>query len=90
MLAEGAVNSGRLLRIISMLVDGTGDFSSRLAAEDNTNASEGSSGQGGSYKYFCFFYVCLLAFRQQQHTWGRLEWVERRFLIDPPLKENVI
>ncbi|KAM3247212.1 hypothetical protein P3L10_008979 [Capsicum annuum] len=46
MLVEGAVNSGRLLKIISMLAEGTMDISSRQAAEDNTNASGGSSGQG--------------------------------------------
>ncbi|PHT47665.1 hypothetical protein CQW23_11873 [Capsicum baccatum] len=46
MQEQGAVNSGRLLRIISMLVDGIGDISIWLAAEDNTNASGGSSRQG--------------------------------------------
>ncbi|KAF3683397.1 hypothetical protein FXO37_01906 [Capsicum annuum] len=46
MLVEGAVNSGRLLKIISMLAEGKMDISSRQAAEDNTNASGGSSGQG--------------------------------------------
>ncbi|PHT87909.1 hypothetical protein T459_10015 [Capsicum annuum] len=73
MLVEGAVNNGRMLRIISLLAEGPVDISIRLAAEDNTNASRGSSGQGGSYKYFRFLYVCLLAFRQQQQSWGRQE-----------------
>ncbi|PHT53677.1 hypothetical protein CQW23_08139 [Capsicum baccatum] len=46
MLVEGAVNNGRMLRIISLLAEGPVDISSRLAAEDNTNASRGSSAQG--------------------------------------------
>ncbi|KAF3683396.1 hypothetical protein FXO37_01905 [Capsicum annuum] len=46
MLVEGAVNNGRMLRIISLLAEGPVEISIRLAAEDNTNASRGSSGQG--------------------------------------------
>ncbi|PHT87906.1 hypothetical protein T459_10012 [Capsicum annuum] len=41
-----ACEQWRLLRIISMLAEGAMDISSRLAAEDNTNAIGGSSGQG--------------------------------------------